>query len=260
MKFKNPFPGMNPWLEDHWADVHVALISYIRDTLGTRLPPDLVAEAEEHISIAGNWEEETASARADVAVKEIWREGFSPQWSQDDADLASRAAEPLIVPAPPHTERWIEIHDFAGRLITVIEILSPTNKTGRGHSDYVRKQDALLGANVNLVEIDLLRGGRPTVAAALAQTKPLEETHYWISVRRAARPHVFELYRPKLRECLPVMGIPLRPRESDVYLDLQPLIDRTYETGRYWRLDYATQPSSALTTQDMAWARSLLEE
>lgn len=107
------------------------------------------------------------------------------------------------------------------------------------------------------MEIDLLRGGRLTVASRLEEVKPLPDTHYWICVVRETCPEAFEVYRPKLREPLPVIRIPLRPGERDLFVDLQPLIDRVYETGRYWRLDYETQPGTPLPVEDMAWALSL---
>ncbi len=44
---KNPFPGMNPWLQRKWSDVHTMLIGYIRDSLSPELPPDLAAYAED---------------------------------------------------------------------------------------------------------------------------------------------------------------------------------------------------------------------
>lgn len=36
----NPFPGMNPFLERHWSDVHTKLIAYIADALAEQLPPE----------------------------------------------------------------------------------------------------------------------------------------------------------------------------------------------------------------------------
>ena len=37
----SPFPGMDPYLERHWGDVHQALVTYIRDQLQPSLPDDL---------------------------------------------------------------------------------------------------------------------------------------------------------------------------------------------------------------------------
>ena len=42
---KSPFPGMDPYLERHWGDVHQALVTYIRDQLQASLPDDLRADA-----------------------------------------------------------------------------------------------------------------------------------------------------------------------------------------------------------------------
>jgi hypothetical protein len=39
----SPFPGMDPYLEQHWGDVHASLIIDGRDQLQQRLPP--VAES-----------------------------------------------------------------------------------------------------------------------------------------------------------------------------------------------------------------------
>jgi hypothetical protein len=40
------------------------------------------------------------------------------------------------------TERWIEIRESTGRLITVSEILNPANKNGGGWHDYLAKRTA----------------------------------------------------------------------------------------------------------------------
>ena len=59
------------------------------------------------------------------------------------------------------TEGYIEIRERGGgRVITVIEFLSLSNKQpGEGQESYRRKQAELREARISLVEIDLLRGG-----------------------------------------------------------------------------------------------------
>ena len=42
----SPFPGMDPYLERFWRDVHAGLIIYARDQLQDELPGDLRARAE----------------------------------------------------------------------------------------------------------------------------------------------------------------------------------------------------------------------
>src|SRR3954452_10599825 len=45
----SPFPGMDPYLEGHWRDVHASLIIYIRDALQDSLPAELRARVEERV-------------------------------------------------------------------------------------------------------------------------------------------------------------------------------------------------------------------
>ena len=42
---KSPFPGMDPYLEQYWGDVHQSVITYVRDWLQSRLPGDLRTDA-----------------------------------------------------------------------------------------------------------------------------------------------------------------------------------------------------------------------
>ena len=45
----SPFPGMDPYLEAHWRDVHAALVIYARDALQIVLPSPLRARVEESV-------------------------------------------------------------------------------------------------------------------------------------------------------------------------------------------------------------------
>jgi hypothetical protein len=164
----------------------------------------------------------------------------------------------------PRTERHIEIVDRRGdgRVITAIEILSPTNKDTRaGRRGYLEKQEEYLLGGVNLVEIDLIRSGEYVLAAPENGLPDGYEEPYLICIRRAEQPHRIELYHAPLREPLPNIPIPLRPRDEDVILQLQPLIDACYADGRYSRTDYRRPlPSPALSAADAAWADGLLRE
>src|SRR4051812_7293071 len=48
---KNPFPGMNPWLEEYWQDVHASLLVYARDQLNIKLPQGFQARIDERLAI-----------------------------------------------------------------------------------------------------------------------------------------------------------------------------------------------------------------
>jgi hypothetical protein len=68
-----------------------------------------------------------------------------------------------------------------------------------------------------------------------------------------------EAYRVSLRERLPVIPIRLRPTDQDALLDIQLLIDQSYENGAYEDIDYRAEPLPPLDADDAAWADALLK-
>jgi hypothetical protein len=48
---KNPFPGLNPYLQSRWQSAHASLIVYLRDMIQPALPSGLVAAIEEGVSV-----------------------------------------------------------------------------------------------------------------------------------------------------------------------------------------------------------------
>src|SRR5438270_6323881 len=123
----SPFPGMDPYLERFWGDVHTSLITYACDQLQEQLPPGLIARMQERIYL------ETPAGPGRSTLDE------------------------------PVTETYLEILEARSghRVITSLELLSPTSKTpGSGQDLYLQKERELRQGQVNLVEIDLLRFGR----------------------------------------------------------------------------------------------------
>ena len=240
----NSFPGMNPFLELQWSDVHTMLISYIRDALSEELPDDLRSLAGEHLAVMGSSDK---NYHTDVAVVERWRDGLPPLWQPDAGSDREPivAAEPELMIVDSTTQRWVEIRDRQGNLVTVIEILSPSNKTSPlGRAQYRGKQQDLVAAGVNLVEIDLLRIGEHVSAVEQHLLRPVNpgETRYLISAVRAHLPSRREVYYCPPTDALPTIRIPLRPSDPDVPLVMQSLIDRVYQTGRCWYLNHQTLP------------------
>ncbi len=259
----NPFPGMNPYLQDHWSDVHTALIGFIREALADTLPPDLSARAEERITVLAG-EDESYSYRTAIAVIEPWRAGFPPIGGAGDASLGTAApavAEPLLFHAEAITERWIEVHDAGGELVTVLEVLSPGNKTESGPRAYLERQQHFLAAGVNLVEIDLVRGGTHLVCIERERLRLPAGTCYLVCVARILGDGSSrrEVYLCPLREPLPTIRVPLRRGDPDNALPLQALVDRCYRTGRYWLSDRnrAVQPPAADEAEN-AWMEERL--
>jgi len=249
---KSPFPGMDPYLEAHWRDVHTSMMTYIRDQIQDQLPFDLVARVEESVSV--DYEDNSRSIAPDVRVVEDF----------DDAALGYQTAsvavaEPLLIlEEVTQTARHVQILDVSSgeRVVTAIEVLSPTNKmTVAGRGDYGRKQQDYLDARVNLVEIDLLRGGQYVLAAALKKIPQTKRRPYMMSVQCRT---TTKLFGASLREPLPVIPIPLRPTDRDVSLNIQQIIDLVYDRGRYAKLSYLTDPDPPFSPDDSAWVDELL--
>ncbi len=134
------------------------------------------------------------------------------------------ADTPVVVSVPPEEVRkpFIEILDLVkgGQVITVIEMLSPANKTpGEGHELYRHKQKDTLASETHLVKIDLLCQGVPTLAIPAHSLTPYRPWHYVVSFGRAGQWEQFEVYLRTLRERLPRVVIPLRAPNRDGVLD-----------------------------------------
>src|SRR5437879_4179383 len=179
----SPFPGMDPYLDAHWRDVHARLIIYASDALQRVLPGSLRARVEESVFL------ETPKRDG-----ELPRQGLETR-----PEAAVAVAEPLLVDAEPEavTETFLEIIDreSGNRVVTVIEFLSPSNKSpGPNREQYLRKQREVCSSDANLVEIDLNRFGTHTLAFPLAHLKAQWHTPYMACVRRATQRGMAEVY------------------------------------------------------------------
>jgi hypothetical protein len=247
---------MDPYLEAHWGDVHARLIIYTSDALQGVLPRGLRARVEESVLLETSEGLGEHALFPDVRVVEYTpRRGLQ---TRPKADF--NVAEPLLVEAEsePVTETFIEIIDreSGNRAVTVIEILSPSNKTpGHNREQYLRKQREVCSSDTNLVELDLNRFGVHTLAFPLAHVKPQGRTSYMACVRRAKRRDKAEVYPMPLWNKLPAVKIPLRPDDADVLLDVQALVDQCYRNGAYeGTINYAGDADPPLFGADKEWA------
>lgn len=256
---KSPFPGMDPYLERHWLDVHGSLIFLAKTALQPQLGDELVARSEERLIV----EDATGLSRTigpDVRVVEHGLRGpVAPQAS------GVALAQPLVlkVEAEPIRQRNIEIIDVAagGRVITIIEFVSPSNKLpGEGREKYRKKQDECRLADVNLVEIDLTRTGRRELIAHRWIGARQHDSTYQVSVWRASWGSQTELYPIHLKDPLPTIRVPLRADDPDVVLNLQSLVDSAYEASRFDRtIDYRHPCTPPLEGEEAAWADEVLK-
>jgi hypothetical protein len=248
---------MDPYLERHWGDVHTRLVTYASDQLQKILPRDLRARVEERV-VVSEWHR-SRSFYPDVRVIET--EPSSRRRGKSGAGVA--VAQPLVIDLAdePETQRFVEIRDVSSgsHLVTVLEVLSPSNKRpGDGQEQYLRKQQELRQAGVSLVEIDLLRDGDWVVALPLDALDPTVRTPYRVVVRRGWRRLEAEYYAIALDHALPTIKVPLRPADADVPLNLQALLDQCYENGGYDDIDYSSALQPPLPAATARWAAQLL--
>src|SRR5580692_8048204 len=125
----SPFPGMDPYLEAHWRDVHASLIIYARDALQGVLPRSLRARVEEQVLL------ETPKGLGDHPLYPDVRvvEYTSKRGLETRPKASVAVAEPLLVDTEPESisETYLEIIDreSGNHVVTVIEFLSPSNKS-----------------------------------------------------------------------------------------------------------------------------------
>ena len=262
----SPFPGMDPYLEAPalWPDFHLDLAAEMRSQLTPQLGPRYRAELAsttvfDVVGISANGGE-GGNGRRRFQPDVLIRAELTGTRDRPVAGVALTAA-PVIVLAPeevPVKLARVEVYEVATRrLVTVIEILSPVNKTpgARAHDEYMQKRRVLFRSRVHLLEVDLLRAGlRPLLAA------PVPPAPYYVTLSREQRRPQMEVWPIQLAHRLPVVPVPLLEPDPDVALDLQPAVASVYERGGFDRvLDYSTPPPPPpLSPEEAEWMAQLL--
>lgn len=253
----SPFPGMDPWLEDSevFPNLHASLITHLQEAINTVLPPGYVATTKTTV-----WVDDELRRDPDVSV-------FGRDRTQDGNTTSTMSLTGLVTigqerTSDPWEEPYLEILSAKGkRLVTAIEILSLSNKrTGdTGRKMYQEKQKELRLAGVNLVEIDLLRGGSHTTLVSLKRLQEaIGQFDYHISVM-VGHSLTYHAAAIRLADPLPTIGIPLDPEVAEVTVGLQPLLNRCYDGGRYMELvNYRHPCDPPLAPDQQAWAEGIL--
>jgi hypothetical protein len=255
----NPFPGMNPYLEniELWKGVHTSLIVHCAEALNVVLPDDYFADAEARVVLEPIHKDYVP----DVVVQQM--EDYAGLKTRSSVALAE-LDEPFISIHEDEAEAYIAVRHVSApdEVVTAIEFLSPTNKNiGRGRDEYLEKQRQWLRLPVNFLEIDLLRGGPTTVAGLINESRLPMRWHYIASLHRMGDGGRFELWPSRLQERLPRLPVPLRPKDGQVALDVGELVNIHYDAGRFSRrIDYSREPAPPLEGEDAAWLDARLKE
>jgi len=267
------FPGMDPYLEaaDIWPDFHDAFASRIRALLNDRLPPPYYARLQMRPEM-GIVLEAGGPHRLvpDVAVVRPPRNKRSAAASGllDQPRTTTSEGVQVRVRTDPLKHHFVEIRDASRghRLVTLIEIVSPSNKRpGPDRRAYEEKQREILESPAHLVEIDLLREGKrlfphPELFAVVDNL----DCDYLVLLNKCTdrqdRWSDFTLFPIDVRDQLPCVPVPLTEKEPGVALDLQVAARQAYLEGPYRRmLDYSAPAVPALREEDCKWARELIE-
>jgi hypothetical protein len=255
----SPFPGMDPYLEspEIWPDVHHELISEIRAALNPNLRPHYVARVELRVYISDDDDPGREVRVPDVRVEKAPKHKGAKSFKIAPA-LA--VAEPLIIPTlldEEIEEAFLKIiHVESEALVTVIEVLSPTNKIrgSRGRASFMAKRHEIMNTEVHWIEIDLLRAGVPSVT-----DPPLRPSDYRVLVSRGDQRMRTRYWPISVRQALPVISIPLRGKDPEVPLDLGAVFRTVYDRAAYdMSVDYRREPQPALEGDDAKWAGELL--
>jgi hypothetical protein len=268
----SPFPGMDPFLEspDHFSDFHHSFIERLRDAIQPQITPKYYASTQTRAWLAIAERERPIIPDVDIRLK-------NPSLPRVTRKLAGRGGtamviqvpEPKVVKLPVEEmqETYVSIYarkKGGDQLVSSIEVLSPSNKIPGSDSRqlYLNKQQDLLDTTVNLVEIDLLRGGEHTTAVPKAhlilKVWPFD---YHVCLHRSRQRGEFHIYDFCLKDQLPKIPIPLLPSDPDVVVDLQKVFRTSYAAAAFeLRIDYRdvlllTPP---LQPEQLNWAVNLL--
>jgi hypothetical protein len=226
---------MDPYLEGPlWSTVHSNLIEEIARQLAPKLRPKYLALSNQRVVVAAPDPVEFPSQTRfpDVGV-------YTPS-SGEAGGQSALLVSPLVMKYAAPEEQpqtFLEIRDVAEqRLVTALEVLSPTNKRGSGLADFSRKRQELLHGEAHYIEIDLLRIG---------QRFPMDGT-------LPAAPYFVFLSN----EALPEIPVPLLQGDADVSIDLQRAFTTIYDLFGYdAAVDHQGEPTVPLPAEWARWAR-----
>ena len=221
----SPFPGMDPYLEDGplWPAFHHQLVT----SLYQILLPGLV---------------------------DRYRARITPRHYTTEQPLFTS------IMREEHHEEYIEIRQRNdGRLVTLVDVVSPTNKlTDSGRQAYLAKRREAKGMGASLVEIDLVLQGQPMLDYS---REGLPDWDYAVTVTRATQPDRFEIYTSTMQKRLPRFRLPLAADDRDTVVDLHTIFTRSFDQGNFAaKINYRGDPRITMTDEKRRWLDEWLKQ
>lgn len=256
----SPFPGMDPYLEyaAFWSSFHTRFIVAIADAIEPQLDPRYYVEVESRTYQSDEDDEILIGIPDAIVFAEKSKAQSSPVLSSETAVATQRQPETVVVPVPVEVkQRYLEVREMGTEdVITVLELLSPTNKRAKdGRAEYEKKRRQILGSQTHLVEIDLLRGAKP-MAMQGVQTP----STYRILISRSQNRPRADLYPIMLDQPLPNFPVPLKVGDAEPIVPLQSVFTQVYDRARYAsRIDYDQPlPPPQLSDAEQQWVETVL--
>jgi hypothetical protein len=255
---------MDPYLEEPglWPDVHHELMSVMREFLNRHVRPKYHVRVEERVYISDENDPGREVIIPDLRIAGAQGDDLRDWTAEETGTGYATVAQPVVLTTlidDEIHEPFLEVIDQHERtVITVIEILSPTNKVSgaRGRASYLEKRQEILASPSHLVEIDLLRAG-----VAIHTRELLPPADYYVHVSRKAKRPKGIVWPILLTQRLPNLAIPLRPEDADVPLDLQEVLNTAYDRAAYdVAVNYRGEPVPPLNEAQQRWAHALLQE
>ena len=270
---RNPFPGMNPYLESPrlWPEVHNKIIAAMHRYLRRRLPfrYSVIMEERLGIGIGVNPPDEppTRYIRPDLTITGTGTGtdiGTAPGGATAPA-LDSGAVAVLLPVRETVSEWFISIataDDGNGNQpVTILEVLSPSNKrAGAGRNQYLDKRGSIIESAVHLVEIDLVRQGTPMPYQGYDHNddNALDAPYRHLISRWQTRPWA-AMYPFALPSAIPDVTVPLLEGDAEPQIPLNALLHDLYRADYYANyVDYTADPAGPLSDNDRRWLDGLL--
>jgi hypothetical protein len=222
---KGPFPGrIDPWAEIgvYFQQIHSGMISNFLEMLGqTLLTMGYIAGRERSLQII---EPRQPDVTVRAGEQQVEPSSFT-EWNYVQAAAAVSAEPGIAVSGEYYDLENLQIeHMETGELVTIVEIISPSNKVYRQEmQEYIDQRDYFVHSrNVNFVEIDLTRSVK-----RLLQDKVMAAFAYHIAIYLPHQlPRVIGM---KFGEVIKPFALPLR--QEVLLVEAQSAYENAYRTS-----------------------------
>lgn len=226
-----------------YPSFHNGFIEKLNDILNEDLlPPNYIAQSVTSLQISTDFDD-SSHPEPDIP---IYKDKTVLRGKSSQSAAHPNAVWPLVI---EEKESPLAVGIFRvdedghlGKLVTGIEVLSPTNMPGQPHGLAYRDRRAeYLKVEISLVEVDFLHEYRSPVPGVPSYPQSDESNPFVVTVSHPKKNEV-ALYGSGINIPLPLVAIPLEGDEA-VDLPLQTIYDRLWKAKRYGKLvDYSLPP------------------